>query len=90
LLHCNDPDIDLSQFVKSLGADVVIDYNDTDYRKTINDTTSDTLSTAFDCVSEGSSPEICCAAISSQGGKIAYSLQVQHSRTDVENLVCIR
>jgi NADPH:quinone reductase-like Zn-dependent oxidoreductase len=63
-----------SQFVKSLGADVAIDYNDADCGKTINNTTNDTLLKAFDYVSEGSSPEICYAAISSQGGKIAYSL----------------
>ena len=40
---------------------------------------------AFDCISEGPSPQICCDAISSKGGAISYLLPVQHSRQDVDN-----
>lgn len=68
----------------------MVDYNDSECGKKINEATSDKLRFAFDCVSEGSSPEICCAAISSQGGKAVYLLQTKHSREDVENLVCLQ
>jgi NADPH:quinone reductase-like Zn-dependent oxidoreductase len=78
----------VSQLVKSLGADIAVDYNDSECSKKINESTNDKLRLAFDCISEGKSPEICCAGISSQGGKIAYLLQAKHSREDVENLVC--
>lgn len=78
-----------SQFVKSLGADIAIDYNDAECGKKINEATEDKLRLAFDCVSEGASPEICSAAISSQGGKTVYLLQTKHSRADVENIVCL-
>ena len=77
-----------SQFVKSLGADLAIDYNDAEVGKKINEATNDKLRLAFDCVSEGASPEISSTAISSQGGKVVYLLQTKHSRQDVENIVC--
>jgi len=84
------PLLTFPQFVKSLGADIAIDYNDSECGKKINEATEDKLRLAFDCVSEGSSPEICCAAISSKGGKTVYLLQTKHSREDVENIVCPR
>lgn len=65
----------------------MIDYNDSECGKKINEATENKLKYAFDCVSEGASPEICCAAISSEGGKAAYLLKTQHSRSDVENMV---
>jgi NADPH:quinone reductase-like Zn-dependent oxidoreductase len=77
-----------SQFVKSLGADLAFDYNDAECSKKINEATEDKLRLAFDCISEGSSPEISSSAISSQGGKVVYLLQTKHSREDVENIVC--
>ena len=52
------PLLTLLQFVKSLGADIAIDYNDAECGKKINVATEDKLKLAFDCVSEGSSPEI--------------------------------
>jgi NADPH:quinone reductase-like Zn-dependent oxidoreductase len=84
----NIPMLTSPQFVKSLGADLVIDYNDSEPGKKINEATNDKLRLAFDCVSEGSSPEISSTAISSQGGKVVYLLQTKHSRQDVENMVC--
>ncbi|KAM0716781.1 hypothetical protein Q7P37_008226 [Cladosporium fusiforme] len=72
-------------FVKSLGAQEAFDYNDPDCGKKIRELTNDRLTRVFDCISEGVSPEISCAAVSSSGGKIAYLLAPTHSRTDVEN-----
>ena len=89
LYRQKSPSLTPSQFVKSLGADLAFDYNDAEVSKKINEATEDKLRLAFDCISEGSSPEICSKAISSQGGKIVYLLQTKHSREDVENIVCL-
>lgn len=70
-----------------MGAEAAFDYNDPSCGKKINELTKDSLKLVFDCISEGSSPEICCAAVSSSGGKVAYLLPAQHSRKDVESLV---
>jgi NADPH:quinone reductase-like Zn-dependent oxidoreductase len=51
----------------------------------IREYTRNELKHALDCISEGSSPRICCDAISTQGGSISYLLPVQHSREDVAN-----
>lgn len=75
-----------SQFVKSLGAEAAFDYNDPDCGSKIRELTKDSLKLVFDCISEGRSPEIDCAAIST-GGKITYLLPAEHSRKDVENTV---
>ncbi len=39
----------------------------------------------MDCIAEGTSPKICCDAISSKGGVISYLLgPPKHEREDVE------
>lgn len=85
--NADDPS---SQFVKSLGAEAVFDYNDSDCSKKMNEHTGDKLSLVFDCVAEGDSTKICMAALSSDGGKIAALLPVsqENSRTNVTNEVC--
>lgn len=75
------------QLVKSLGAAEAFDYNDPDCAKKIREYTNDSLTKAFDCVSEGESPKICSEAISSKGGVVSYLLFAKHDRTDVENKV---
>ncbi|KAK8206787.1 hypothetical protein M8818_004621 [Zalaria obscura] len=73
------------EFVKALGADEAFDYKDPECGKKIREATKDSLAHAFDCISEGSSPQICCDAISSKGGKISYLLPVKDTpRKDVE------
>lgn len=84
------PEANLAQFVKSLGAEAAFDYNDPDCGSKIREHTEDSLKLVFDCISEGASPEIDCAAISSKGGRITYLLSAQHSREDVENTVSFR
>lgn len=75
------------QFVKSLGAEMAFDYNDPECSNKIKELTDDKLHLVLDCISEGSSPEICTAAVSSAGGKVAYLLPVEHTREGIENFV---
>ncbi|KAF2487513.1 putative zinc-binding oxidoreductase ToxD [Neohortaea acidophila] len=72
-------------FVKALGATEAFDYNDPKCGEKIRAYTNNTLTKALDCIAEGASPAICCAAISSQGGEISYLLKVKHDREDVVN-----
>lgn len=72
------------EFVKSLGADEAFDYKDADCGAQIRKYTEDKLTHAFDCISEGKSPQICGDAISSKGGKVSYLLPVETPRKDVE------
>ncbi|KAK5115717.1 hypothetical protein LTR62_000806 [Meristemomyces frigidus] len=72
-------------FVKSLGAQEAFDYNDPEISKKIKEYTSDKLTKAFDCISEGASPNICSEAIGSKGGKVSDLLPTKRDRTDVEN-----
>lgn len=69
--------------VKSLGADATFDYKDPECSAKIREHTKDNLKHAFDCISEGSSPDICANAISSKGGVISYLLPAKSSREDV-------
>lgn len=72
-------------FVKSLGAEKAFDYSASDCGQQIRSYTSDKLTHAFDCISEGKSPQICSDAISSTGGKISYLLPAETPRKDVES-----
>lgn len=72
------------EFVKSLGAEEAFDYKDPEVGKKIREYTNDKLTHAFDTISEGSSPKICCDAISSTGGTISYLLPCETPRKDVE------
>ncbi|KAK4507637.1 hypothetical protein PRZ48_001372 [Zasmidium cellare] len=71
--------------LKTLGAEEVFDYKDPSCGEKIRSYTNDSLTLALDCIAEGDSPPICCAAISSKGGSISYLLRTSHPRTDVEN-----
>lgn len=71
--------------VKALGASEAFDYNDPECGKKIREYTQDGLTKAFDCISEGASPQICCDAISSKGGEVSYLLTPpKHPRDDVQ------
>ncbi|KAF7193305.1 Protein TOXD [Pseudocercospora fuligena] len=74
------------QAVKELGADEVFDYKDPDCAKKIREITNNGLKSVFDCVSEGSSVEICANAMSSDGTGAKYNalLPVKFPRKDVE------
>lgn len=51
--------------MKSLGASAVFDYHDSDCGAQIRAYTNNTLYHALDCISAGSSPQICADALSS-------------------------
>jgi len=71
---------------RSLGADQVFDYNSPDVGAKIREATNGKISLAFDCISEGSSPGICAAAIGPSGGKYSALLPVKNfPRDDVTN-----
>ncbi|USW57169.1 Putative GroES-like superfamily, alcohol dehydrogenase-like, NAD(P)-binding domain superfamily [Septoria linicola] len=72
--------------VKALGADEVYDYKDKMCGEKINEASKDSLKFAFDCVSEGSSMEICAKALSSDGYDTRYNalLPVEFPRKDVK------
>ncbi|KAK5163348.1 uncharacterized protein LTR77_010721 [Saxophila tyrrhenica] len=73
--------------LKFLGADEVFDYKDPDCASKIRSWTNDKCTLALDCISEGSSPNICEEALSSQGGTITYLLKSameSNTRTDIE------
>jgi len=44
--------------VKELGADAAFDYSDKDCAKNIREFTNNSCKYAFDCISEGSSPQV--------------------------------
>ncbi|KAI4744158.1 GroES-like protein, partial [Aureobasidium sp. EXF-8845] len=77
---CSPHNYDL---VKSLGADATFDYKDPECSSKIREHTKDNLKHAFDCIAEGSSPDICANAISSKGGVVSYLLPAKSSREDV-------
>jgi threonine dehydrogenase-like Zn-dependent dehydrogenase len=57
------------ELVKAHGADVVVDYHNTDAAvQKIREATSGTLTSALDCISEGDSAVICVKSLA-QGGK---------------------
>ncbi|KAI5257348.1 GroES-like protein [Aureobasidium subglaciale] len=79
---CSPHNFDL---VKSLGADAAFDYKDPECSAKIREHTKDNLKHVFDCIAEGSSPDISANAISSKGGVISYLLPAKSSREDVED-----
>jgi NADPH:quinone reductase-like Zn-dependent oxidoreductase len=52
------------EYVKSLGADVVFDYNSSSCAKEIKNYTEDNLAYVLDCISERGATEICLGAMS--------------------------
>lgn len=78
------------ELVKSLGADQVFDYKDPECGSKIREATNNKLKLAFDTISEKGSPAVCCAAISSEGGKYSALLPVgDFPREDVSNTVTL-
>lgn len=74
-----------SDYVRSLGADAVYDYQDSSCAQQIREYTRDSLKHAFDCVSGGQSPTLCAESMSSQGGTISFLLPTTSPRKDVES-----
>ncbi|OTB10679.1 hypothetical protein K445DRAFT_322801 [Daldinia sp. EC12] len=71
--------------LKSLGADATFDYKSPTVGEDIRKYTNDSLEYVFDCIAEGSSPEIAAKAISSKGGKYSGLLVLEKfPRDDVE------
>ncbi|KAF2825388.1 oxidoreductase-like protein, partial [Ophiobolus disseminans] len=71
--------------VRKLGADQIFDYKDPEVGAKIRKATNDKLKLVFDCISEGSSPGICAAAVSSSGGHVSTLLPVKDfPRKDVK------
>ncbi|KZO97059.1 GroES-like protein [Calocera viscosa TUFC12733] len=67
-------------YVKSLGANVVLDYHDPAVVEKIQASAS--LSLAYDAISTGSTTDACIAALSSEGGKVAVSLPYSGNAPD--------
>jgi len=63
-------------YVKSLGADAAFDYNSPTCAKDIQEWSNNSITHAFDCFSEGDSPKITVAAMSSSGGVYSTLLPV--------------
>jgi len=80
---CSEKNFDA---VKKLGADLVFDYKDDKCGEKIRDATHDELFYAFDCVSEGTSMEICAQSLSSRPNVARYGalLPVDFPRSDVK------
>jgi NADPH:quinone reductase-like Zn-dependent oxidoreductase len=60
--------------LRKLGADQVFDYKEADVGAKIRKATNDKIKHVFDCIGEGSSTEICGAAMSSSGGHLSALL----------------
>ncbi|KAF2117007.1 chaperonin 10-like protein [Lophiotrema nucula] len=73
------------ELVKSLGADYVFDYRDPDVGKKIREASNDSLTLAFDTISEESSAAISAAALSSKGGHYSALLNIKSPREDVKS-----
>jgi NADPH:quinone reductase-like Zn-dependent oxidoreductase len=74
-------------YLKSLGADAVYDYNSAECSKDIREYTKDQLKHVFDCISEGDSTKICVEAMSSSGGTYSTLLPVEDEKVTSINLV---
>jgi hypothetical protein len=60
--------------------DAAFDYNSPDCSRNIKEWTSDSVTLAFDCISEGLSPDITVAAMSSSGGVYSTLLSVPEDK----------
>ena len=73
-------------YVKSLGASGVFDYNDKDAASKIRQLTDNKLKLAWDTISEKGSAQFCADALSTEsGGKYGSILQAKCPREDVES-----
>ncbi|ORY67764.1 zinc-binding dehydrogenase [Pseudomassariella vexata] len=83
------------ELLASYGADVVVDYNDTDWIEQIRKATHDGLEHAFDCISELETTKAIAGALSSKkGGHIvtilprkSVELDPAHSQVRVESTI---
>ncbi|ORX93584.1 oxidoreductase-like protein [Clohesyomyces aquaticus] len=76
--------------LRKLGADHVFNYREPDISAKIREVSNDKLKLVFDCISEKGSPEICSAAVSSQGGHYSSLLLVEKlPRDDVKNSLTV-
>ncbi|KAF2849571.1 oxidoreductase-like protein [Plenodomus tracheiphilus IPT5] len=73
--------------VRKLGADQVFDYKDPECGDKIRKATDDKLKLVFDCIAEGSSPDIIAKALSSSGGHVSTLLPAKSfgGRDDVKH-----
>ncbi|OQU97051.1 hypothetical protein CLAIMM_03054 [Cladophialophora immunda] len=69
--------------LKSMGADAVFDYRDSDCAAKIRQRANDNLKLVWDCISEKSSAKICTDALAS-GGVYGTILQVDSPRDDIQ------
>lgn len=72
-------------YVKSLGADEVFDYNSPTCAADIKKYTEGELSLAFDCISKGNSTQICVEAIGEKGGVYTTLLPVPGEKVTAIN-----
>lgn len=77
-----------SEYVKSLGADEVFDYNDGDVGLKIRGFTNNRLLLVWDIISTEASAQICATALSSDSKKCRYAsfLTNRSPRDDVESI----
>ena len=81
---CSDSN---QSFLYSLGADLVLDYNDADVGARIREQTHDSVELVLDTVSSPQTAAICAAAISSAGGCYNALHDVKCPRDDVDSEV---
>jgi NADPH:quinone reductase-like Zn-dependent oxidoreductase len=72
-------------YVKSLGADAVFDYNSPTCSQDIKNFTNDSIESAFDCISEGNSIEVTVSAMSSKGGVYSTLLPIPDEKVAAIN-----
>ncbi|KAL7920942.1 chaperonin 10-like protein [Trichoderma austrokoningii] len=73
------------EYLKSLGADAVFDYNSPTVVEDIIAAAGGELALVWDCISEGNSVKISAAAISPKGGKIGLLLPVNEDEVRAIN-----
>lgn len=74
-----------NEFLKALGADATIDYNDADWPEQVRKLTNDGLEHAFDCIAEKGSPQGIAKALSpSKGGHIVALLPVRKLQDEIQ------
>lgn len=73
------------EYLKSLGADAVYDYKSATCAKDIKEYTKDGLKYVVDCISEGTSPDIAVAAMSSAGGVYTTLLPIPNEKVQAIN-----
>jgi len=72
--------------LKSLGADAVIDYKESDLAQKLKNATGDAIEYAIDCFSEGESTKICHDAIAPNGGHVVSILLLDPKTMTRENV----